>query len=147
MNCPPVPLGLDDEKWLVVTSLKDADVDLASHLRFFSKQFDVVFDSNRGGGHSVRKRCRTAFSYWVGVIALDHNPLDFIEAHLVAPAIVELGRARRGVVRHRRGLFERAAVLQIGGDTRRSEAVVAQLGGDTGCRSAPADHRIGVRLW
>src|SRR6516165_6215697 len=67
MNCPPVPLGLDDEKWLVVTSLKDADVDLASHLRFFSKQFDVVFDSNRGGGHSVRKRCRTAFSYWVGV--------------------------------------------------------------------------------
>ena len=107
----------------------------------------LCLTSNRGGGHSVRKRCRTAFSYWVGVIALDHNPLDFIEAHLVAPAIVELGRARRGVVRHRRGLFERAAVLQIGGDTRRSEAVVAQLGGDTGCRSAPADHRIGVRLW
>src|ERR1700730_6039948 len=44
MNCPPVPLGLDDEKWLAVTSLKDADVDLASHLCFFPKQFDVVFD-------------------------------------------------------------------------------------------------------
>jgi hypothetical protein len=38
----------------------------------------------------------------------DHNPLDLIEAELVAPAIVELRRTRRGMVRHRRRLFERA---------------------------------------
>ena len=87
----------------------------------------LCLTSNRGGGHSVRKRCRTAFSYWVGVIALDHNPLDFIEAHLIAPAIVELGRARRGVVRHRRGLFERAAVLEIDGDPCRSEVWLPSL--------------------
>jgi hypothetical protein len=62
----------------------------------------------------------------------DHDPLDLIEAELVAPAIVELRRARRGVVRHRRGLFQRAAVLEIGRDARRPEAVVAELGRDAG---------------
>ena len=40
--------------------------------------------------------------------------LDLIEADLIAPAIVELGRARRGVVRHRCGLLKRAAALEIG---------------------------------
>ena len=44
---------------------------------------------------------------------LDHNPLDLIEAELVASAIVKLRRARRRVVRHRGGLFERAAILEI----------------------------------
>jgi hypothetical protein len=43
-------------------------------------------------------------------ISLNHDPLDLIVAHLVAPAIVKLRRARRGMVRNRRGLFERAAV-------------------------------------
>jgi hypothetical protein len=47
----------------------------------------------------------------------DNDPLDLIEAHLVAPAIAKLRRPRRGVVRHGRGFFERAAVLEIGGDT------------------------------
>src|SRR6478672_9885591 len=47
---------------------------------------------------------------------LDHDALDLIEADLIAPAIVELGRARRGVVRHRCGLLKRAAVLEIGRD-------------------------------
>jgi hypothetical protein len=51
---------------------------------------------------------------------LQDDPLDLIEAHLVAPAIVELRGARRGMVRHRRGLFERAAVLEIGRDLDRS---------------------------
>jgi len=55
-------------------------------------------------------------------------------------------RARRGVVRHRRGLLKRAAVLEIGGYPRRPETVVAELGGDAGPGRAPADHRIGVRL-
>ena len=34
------------------------------------------------------------------------------------PAVVELRRARRRMVRHRRGLFERAAVLEISGDPK-----------------------------
>jgi hypothetical protein len=57
----------------------------------------------------------------------NHNPLDLIEDHLVAPAIVELRRARRGVVRHRGGLFECAAVLEIGGDPGCAKAVVPEL--------------------
>src|SRR5271169_2715288 len=114
---------------------------------FFPSSLMLCLTSNCGGGQSVRKRCRTAFSYWVGVIALDHNPLDLIEAELVAPAIVELRRARRGVVRHRRGLFQRAAVLEIGRDAGRPEAVVAEFGCDAGTGRPPADHRVGVRLW
>src|SRR5947208_3483202 len=35
----------------------------------------------------------------------NHDPLDLIEADLIAPAVVELRRARRGMVRHCRGLF------------------------------------------
>jgi hypothetical protein len=58
----------------------------------------------------------------------DHNSLDLIEAELIAPAIVELRRARRGMVRHRRGLFQRPAVLEIGRDPRRPETVVAEPG-------------------
>ena len=76
----------------------------------------------------------------------NHDQLDLIEAELVAPAIEELRRARRGVVRHRRGLFQRLAVLELGRDPRRPETVVAELGGDPGTGRAPADHRIGVRL-
>jgi hypothetical protein len=43
----------------------------------------------------------------------NHDPLDLIEAELVAPAVVELRRARRGVVRHRRGLFERSGSERV----------------------------------
>ena len=78
--------------------------------------------------------------------ASDRDPLDFIESQLLASAIVKLRRARRGVVRHRRGFFESTAVLEVGGDSRRPEAVVAELGFDPGRRGAPGDHRIGVRL-
>jgi hypothetical protein len=45
------------------------------------------------------------------------------------------------MVRHRGGLFERAAVLQIGGGLGCAEVVVAELGGNTGCRRPPVDHR------
>ncbi len=69
-----------------------------------------------------------------------------VETELVAPAIVELRRARRRVVRHRRGLFQRAAVLEIRRDPGRPETVVAEPGCDAGRGGAPTDHRIGVRL-
>ena len=57
----------------------------------------------------------------------DHNPLDLIEAELVAPAIVELRGARRGAVRHRRSFLQRAAILEVRSDPGRSEAVVPSL--------------------
>jgi hypothetical protein len=41
------------------------------------------------------------------VFASNYNSLAFIEADLIAPVIVELRRARRGVLRYRRGIFER----------------------------------------
>ena len=50
------------------------------------------------------------------------------------------------MVRHRGGLFERAAVLQVGRDPGRPEGVIADLRLDAGRRGAPADHGVGVRL-
>lgn len=50
----------------------------------------------------------------------NHDPLDLIKAHLVAPAIVVLRCARRGVIGHRRRLFQRPAVLEIVRDPARS---------------------------
>jgi hypothetical protein len=74
----------------------------------------------------------------------DHNPLDLIETHFVAPAIIELRRARRGMVCHRGGLFKRAAVLEIGSDPGRPEAVIAELGFNAGRRGAPAATSAGT---
>jgi hypothetical protein len=62
-----------------------------------------------------------------------------------APAS-ELRRPGVRMVSHHRGLFERAAVLEIGSDPGCLEAVVAELGFDAGCGCAAADHRVGVRL-
>jgi hypothetical protein len=65
-------------------------------------------------------------------VSLNHDALDFIEAKLVVPAVVELCGARRRVVPHRRRLFQGTAVLEISRDPRRPEAVVAELGCDAG---------------
>jgi hypothetical protein len=73
-------------------------------------------------------------------------PLHLVEAHLVAAAVVKLRRARRGVVRHGSGLFERPAVLQIGGDAGRAEAVIPDFRRNTGGDRAPPDHGIGIGL-
>jgi hypothetical protein len=51
------------------------------------------------------------------VTASNHDPLNLIEAHFVAQTIVELCRACRSMVRRPGGsLFDRAAILEIGGD-------------------------------
>ena len=63
-----------------------------------------------------------------------HNAVDLVETNLVAPAIVELRGARRRVVRHHRGLFQRAAVFEVSRDSRRPEAVVPEFGGDASRR-------------
>lgn len=50
------------------------------------------------------------------------------------------------MVRHGGGLFQRAAVLEIGRDAGRPEAVVAGFRGNAGGSEAPPDHRVGVGL-
>ena len=50
------------------------------------------------------------------------------------------------MVRHGGGLFERAAVLEIGRDPGRPERVVADLRLDVGRRRAAADHGVGIGL-
>ena len=77
---------------------------------------------------------------------LNHHALNIVEARLVAAPIIELRGARRGVVRHRRGLFERHAILQLGCDARCSKRVVANLRCDGRRPRSPLNHRIGVRL-
>ena len=59
-------------------------------------------------------------------------PFHLIEAEFLAPAVIELRRARRGMVRHLCRLFQRAAVLQIRRDAGRAEAVIAEPGRDAG---------------
>jgi hypothetical protein len=56
---------------------------------------------------------------------LDDYPLDRVKADLIAPAIVEMRRASRGVVCHRRSLLKRAAVLEMRQDPGRPETMVA----------------------
>jgi hypothetical protein len=79
--------------------------------------------------------------------SLDYDPFNLIKADLIAPAIIELRRARRRMVCHRGGLFQRAAVFEVGRDAGRPKTVVAELGFNAGRRSASTDHRVGVRLW
>jgi hypothetical protein len=60
--------------------------------------------------------------------ALNPDPLHLVQADVVLPPIVELGRARAGVVGHGRGILQRAAVLQVGGDAGGPEGVIADPG-------------------
>ena len=78
--------------------------------------------------------------------ASDPNPLHLIQAQFVSSAIIELCRPCAGMVRHGRGVFEGAAVLEISRDAGRSERVVAYLRPDAGRRGPPLHHRVGVRL-
>ena len=50
------------------------------------------------------------------------------------------------MIGHRSGLFQRAAVLEIGGDAGGAEGVVADLRLDPGGAGAAADHLIGIGL-
>jgi hypothetical protein len=77
----------------------------------------------------------SAAGFFLSAIS-DHHALNLVEAHLVAPSVIELGGARRGVVRNAGCFFERAAVLEIGGNARRAKAVIADLGRDAGGQGA-----------
>ena len=70
----------------------------------------------------------------------NRDPLDLIERDLIAGAVIELRRARAGVVGHRLGVFERAAVGEEIREPRRAEGVAAHVGVDGGFFGAAADH-------
>src|ERR1700675_3484884 len=73
-------------------------------------------------------------------VLLDGDPLDLIERNLISGRIIELRRARAGMVGHRLGVFERAAVGEEIRQTGRPEGVTAHVGVDAGLLGAAADH-------
>src|ERR1700730_12153016 len=77
------------------------------------------------------------------------DALDLIEADLVAPAVVELRRALRGVVRHRRALSSVPPFLNISRDRSSGPAVrlsVEHVGTAAPTKPCRAE-RIAVRAW
>ena len=77
---------------------------------------------------------------------LNSNAFHFAKTDFISPAIVKLGSSSAGVISHRRRVLERAAVLEVGGDPRRSETVIADPGLDTGGERPPSNHGVGVGL-
>ena len=77
---------------------------------------------------------------------LHSDPFDLVEADLVLLSVIELRRAGAGMISHRGGVFQRAAVLQVGGDPGRPEAMVADPGADAGCQGASLHHETGIGL-
>ena len=69
---------------------------------------------------------------------------DFIKRDAVLAPIVELGGAGRRMRRHLAGFLECAAVLEVGGDPRAAESVVADLCRDAGLLGAPRVMPIGI---
>lgn len=78
--------------------------------------------------------------------SLHPDPFDLIERDLIRAPVVELRCRCAGVVRHSSRLLERAAVLEMGGDPRGPERMIANLGVDAGSRRTAPDHRIGIGL-
>ena len=70
----------------------------------------------------------------------NRDPLDLIERDLIAGAIIELRRARAGMVGHRLGVFERAAVGEKIREPGRAKGMAAHVGVDAGFLGAAADH-------
>ena len=58
-------------------------------------------------------------------IRLDSDPFDFVQRERIPGAIVELRRPGRLVRGDELRVFDRAAVLEVGGDPRRPERVAA----------------------
>ncbi len=74
------------------------------------------------------------------------DPFNLILRQPFLGPVIELGRARGFVRGHRLGVFERAAIGQIGGDPRRPKTMVANRRHDAGGGGAAAYHPPGVRL-
>src|ERR1700733_14860800 len=73
-------------------------------------------------------------------IPSNRDPLDLVERDFVAGAIIELRRAWAGMIGHRLGVFERAAVSEKIRQPGRAKGVAAHVGVDAGLFGAAADH-------
>lgn len=60
--------------------------------------------------------------------------------------VIELGGARLCMVRHQRGVFQDAAIFQVGGDASCTKRVIADGRCDVGRERMAPHHRAGVRL-
>ena len=76
--------------------------------------------------------------------ASDSDPLDLFKRDFVARSVVELGRPRAFVRRHRLGVFERAGGLQVGGYSRSSERVTPDQNRQTSFQGTALNHAVGV---
>ena len=70
----------------------------------------------------------------------NQDSLDLIEAHVITSPVIEPRCARALVVGDFLGVFERAAVLQIGRDAGGSECVAPDGGGELRSNGAAFDH-------
>ena len=64
----------------------------------------------------------------MGSCQLHSDTFDLVETYLVVTTVIELRCARAGMVCYGGRLLQRAAVLEVGGDSRRPKTVVAHLG-------------------
>src|SRR5229473_7173915 len=71
---------------------------------------------------------------------LDFDPFHFVERKFLSGAIVKLGRPGRFVVGDGLGVFERAPIFKICGDTGRTESVTTRGVGQAGGPGATLDH-------
>jgi hypothetical protein len=74
----------------------------------------------------------------------NRDPLDLVECDLIAGTVVELGRTRAFVRRHRLGVLERAAPLKVSGDPRSAKSVAADPALHAELGGAALDHAPGV---
>jgi hypothetical protein len=70
----------------------------------------------------------------------NRNSLNLFERNGISGAVVELGRPRRGLGGNPLGLFERAAIFEVGGDAGGAEGVAADGRGEPGGQGALLDH-------
>jgi hypothetical protein len=76
----------------------------------------------------------------VFAIVVKHHPLNLIQTHRIARAIIELGRARAGMRGHHLGFLKRPAVGEMDRDACRPEGMAADLSRDPGRSCPPLDH-------
>src|ERR1700722_15909069 len=80
----------------------------------------------------------------VSTLNSNRDPLDLIERNLIAGAIIELGRARAFVRRHRLSILQSAAGFKIGRDARGAKRVATDPNARPEIGSAALDHAPGV---
>lgn len=78
------------------------------------------------------------------IIRSDQDALNLVSVHLVGAPVIELRGVGRGVMGDHGGTFQRAAVLQVGGNAGGPEGFVADPRGDVDRLGSSLHHRVGV---